>query len=784
MFFSKQLTLWAMLLFSVAASAQTTNCTFQISGQVTDADTRLPIRGATVSLEGNAHRVITDGHGNYVLKGLCSGSYTLNYSSLGFERQQKEVSVEASVSLNVLLHHENIVLHDAEVVGHGAQHRSTSKITSLRGESLEETRGELLAEALSRIAGVSVLKTGNSIAKPVINGMHSNRILILNNGIRQEGQQWGTEHAPEIDPFVAKELSVIKGAEGVRYGPDALGGVVMVNPAPLPIDGPLQGEVNLVGASNGRMGTAAANLTGSVKGLTGFGWRLQGSVKRGGNTRSADYFLGNTGVVERNFSAAAAYNTPSTKYEAYYSHFSTELGILESAHIGTIDDIMARIEFGRPFEDYDFSYAINAPKQRVQHDLGKLKLHKDLNNGAALDVQYALQRNHRQEFDRRRLAEDEARPMIDLVLTTQTLDASYDHLRDNGMRSIWGINGIVQVNNNTPGTGTTPLIPNFDSYTLGAYAVQRYIHDNYELEAGLRYDYRYFDAAGYRYDYSRLNENNGFDLNYFNSNRQFHNLSGTLGVVWHFSDQLDFRSNLGLAWRAPAANELYADGVHHGSAIYEIGNPDMQGEQGYKWINSLTFSNERVNLNLDVYGQYVNNYIFSNPSPDSVRSTIRGTFPVFRYMQTDALFWGADFSATVRVLDQLDYSANISLVRARDVSNDTFLPYIPSDRIDHHLRYTFRNNGKWTKPFFQLGHRFVAEQKRYEPGSDYTPPPPAYHLLEASAGVGYDLGGQKLGLNVSAYNLTNELYKEYMNRFRYYTHEMGRNLMIRLNYTF
>src|SRR5690606_38989677 len=106
-------------------------------------------------------------------------------------------------------------------------------------------------------------------------------------------------------------------------------------------------------------------------------------------------------------------------------------------------------------------------------------------------------------------------------------------------------------------------------------------------------------------------------------------------------------------------------------------------------------------------------------------------------------------------------------------------------RIDHNLRWSFTNSkGHWGKPFLQVGHRFVAKQTRYHEDSDYTSPPPSYHLFDAVAGIKYQMAKQSLGLNISVDNLTNNLYKEYMNRFRYYAHEMGRNITIRLFYNF
>ena len=83
------------------------------------------------------------------------------------------------------------------------------------------------------------------MSKPAIRGMQGDRIVIMNNGVRQEGQQWGSEHAPEVDPYLASRLTVIKGASSVRYGANAMGGVVLVEPWPLPTAPGMAGEAHL-----------------------------------------------------------------------------------------------------------------------------------------------------------------------------------------------------------------------------------------------------------------------------------------------------------------------------------------------------------------------------------------------------------------------------------------------------------------------------------------------------------------------------------------------------------
>lgn len=666
-----------------------------------------------------------------------------------------------------------IQLKEVGVKGGQKQRPKTSISTTLNQRELELSKGGTLAETLTAVSGVSMLKSGATISKPVIHGLHSNRILILNNGIRLEGQQWGAEHAPEIDPAIATRIQVVKGAESVRYGAEALAGVVIVEPPVLPVSEGIGGSLNLTGASNGRAGTASAMLNGGLKQIPGFGWRVQGTLKKAGNIRTADYYLGNTGVRELNYSAALGYTTANSSYEAFYSRFSTELGILYSAHVGTKEDIEARIAHGRPLESYDFTYRITAPRQRIFHDLMKLKANYDFKEGKSLSVVYGYQRNHRKEFDFRR-GDREALPITDLLLHTHTLDLNFEQQLQNGSKRLYGFNGTVQVNNNIPGTLANTFIPNYDSFTSGVFLMQRWAGKVFEFEAGIRYDFKTFEAAGFRYQYEQAESYGG--------QRRFHNVTGSAGALWKINPTWHLSSNIGLAWRAPTANELFSNGLHHGAGLFEIGNAGIKAEQGYKWVSSIRRISSELSFNLDVYAQYLHNYIYTRPD-GNFRQTIAGTYPIFRYEQTNALFTGADLSGTYTFLAHLSYQLNAAVVRARDLSEDKYLPYIPSDKVTHSLKFDL-NPDQQNTAYLQLGHSLVRRQTRYEPESDYAAPPPGYQLIQLAAGARFKFAARELGLNLTVDNLFNTAYKDYMNRYRYYTHDMGRNITLRLAYKF
>lgn len=755
-----------------SAFAQDRNCKHLLQGAVTEAGTNLPLNGASLYIPELNVRQIANEHGVFKFSDLCPGSYRVIATAAGFRADTAIVSVRADQKHSFRLAAHVIMLEDVEIVGHVSPVVSTATSTTLGGPQLDRTKGSSLGQVLEDVSGVTTLQTGGSISKPVIHGMHSNRILMLNNGVRQEGQQWGVEHAPEIDPFIASQITVIKGAEAVRYGAEALGGVVIVEAPSLASSDKMHGELNLVGASNGRSGAVSAMAGGGIRGVPHFSWRLQGSAKRAGNLRSADYYLGNTALRENNFSAALGFDNHRVKGELYLSRFSNELGIFAGAHIGSVNDLLYRLQAGRPADDGGFTYQLDVPSQHVVHDLLKLKTHWHINDQSKLSLTYGLQRNNRREYDLRRGGRSKV-PSLDMLLTTQTVEGSYEFFTAGGWKTIAGLSGSVQVNNNVPGTGVTPLIPNFDAFSTGVYAIQRLVRTGYELEAGIRFDHRSLDALGY-----------DAEKQLYGGTHRFNNVSGSLGGVVNIGSQIKVRSNFGSAWRSPSVNELYSNGLHHGVAAIERGLSTLQSEQSFKWMNAFEYRGERLSAEVGAYTQYIRNFIFLQPADETVVS-LRGTFPVFDYRQTNAVFSGMDVNASYAITGALDYEFRGGMIRARDVKHDVFLPWIPSDRFGNILRWHPHTPRNWQNPYVELHHQFVARQKRFEAASDYAVTPPSYQLWSASAGISYVYKQQRsLHVGLTVNNLTNAIYKEYMNRFRYYAHDLGRNSTIRIAYKF
>jgi len=771
------LSLLLLSAFPFLITAQ--KCDATLCGTVVDADTNEPIAFAEVFIQETADGVITNEAGKFHFHNICEGSYTVEGRHIGCPHIAKEVLIRGNVEVDFRLQH-GLDLDQIVVKAKAVEVVSAQSEQKLSGLELDALKGQTLGDALTNLQGVSTLNTGSSISKPVIRGLHSNRVLLLTDGVRQEGQQWGLDHGPEIDPYLAGEMTVVMGANSVRYGADALGGVILIKPKPLREVAGIGGEVNLAGFSNGRTGVVSAEIDGKLKGNLPLSARLQGTLKRGGNTHTPDYFLENTGVKEENVSATVGLKKGAFDSEIFYSLFQTDLGIFADAHIGNTTDLRNAIERGRPINDGEFSYEIDRPLQRVAHHLLKAKTAWTMPDFGKLSLQYARQFNRRQEFDAHRafgtLPEDLNNPEIEFEITTHTLDVILEHEPIRYFSGSFGAQ-IMQQRNTTDRGG---LIPNYDTQTAGVFLIERWKKYPFplELEAGIRYDIRQMNI-----------ENRGNEV--IDRQLDFNNLSGTFGAIYKFPKYLNVKLHFGTAWRAPSVSELYSDGVHHGSASYELGDANLISERAFSTnlAFDLTVPNQHsktgLRASLALYQNEVNDFIYLQPQAQPVL-TIRGAFPAFEYQQTDAQLRGLDWTASWQFLPQFELASGASILRAINKKTDDYLIFMPADNLTHSLTWfpTFFKNEEAQTTSLKLTMRNVLEQTRLPEGQDFAAAPDGYTLFDVALSTTININKQPLNVSLAVQNLFNTSYRSYLNRLRYFSDEIGRNVSVRLKYSF
>lgn len=794
---------FAFFLLALHHAFSQDQCSQTVEGWVLDLETKKPIPYVSIRVNGGTAGGFTDSEGYFRVSELCKEEFDLTVSHVGYKTSVHHHDIYHS-SPTIMLAPDDQVLESVVVEGaYNPTNMNTISIDKLSDSEFRRSRSSSLGEMAGSISGLSVMTTGQNIVKPIIHGLHSNRVLIINNGVRHEFQNWGVAHAPEIDPSIAGSLDVVKGAATVRYGPDALGGVILIDPRKPELSSGLNGSVEGVANTNGKSGEVNLDM--------GYGWKNfvlagQGSMVRQGDLHAPDYQLTNTGKQENSLAGAFRFHQSRFDLEGYYSRFDQNLGILRASVNGNLDDLRNAMESKVPPDTRPFSYSINTPRQEVVHHLMKLKSTYVWDN-QDISVQYAYQLNHRREFDVRRGTNNEI-PAINLQLASQSFDLDWNHPSVGPFEGALGFQWLYQDNDNIPGTNTIPFVPNFNNTRAGIYAIERLKSEHTTYEAGIRYDFQYSSVRG------RAPNN---DI--YRNELTFSQLTGSLGMQKSIQNQLDFRTNLGMAWRPPNISELYSFGKHQASIAYglwrysrdESGNVAVDGVQdeadksvrpevGLKWINTLEGQENDMRWDITAYANLIKNYIYNRPA--GITNTVRGAFPYFIYDQDDALFLGVDVAWDHAMTDVLQLEAKGSYIWAKDISNGDSFTEIPPAKVDAGL--SFSAKPKWLAEsivsvqsayvfrYFQQPRLITAQQiieaKADDVGLfdndnsnfDFMNAPDGYLLTNLSwTGARGDVSW-----TFQVKNLMDVQYRTNTNRLRYFADELGRNFQLSIRYAF
>ncbi|NER19033.1 TonB-dependent receptor [Spongiivirga citrea] len=791
-----------MLFIACSAPLYAQDCNTQLTGEVLDFHDKTPLEGAQVYIPKLQKTVITNSKGKFTFKNLCDGIYELEVSHFECTTRFLKVEVFGNTFKRITLEHHIEELDEVSVTGRKVRTTNSAQEQTITNGQLERYSSATLGDALKQVSGVSSLNTGATIVKPVIQGLNGSRVLVLNNGVRMQDMEWGDEHAPNVDINSAGKVTVVKGASALRYGGDAIGGVIVLEPLKtLAIDS-LYGKTILSGSTNGRGGGITSELVKTYKS----GWFLkgQGSFKRFGDLEAPDYVLSNTGVKEGAFSVSAGKRSFYEGWDAMYSFFNTEIGVLAASHIGNVDDLITAINSDEPLIIRDFTYDIGRPQQEVTHHLGRARYYKRFEGFGKLTLQYDFQRNERFEFDVNRRNNDNS-AAIDLELTTHTAQADFVIDANSDYKIETGILYRYQDNFADPSTGVRRLIPDYTKNDAAIYLTGKYLlNDAIVIDAGFRYDYSKIDALkfyrnsrwierGYQADFGdRIVEQLNTQL-LVNPVFDFSNISATAGLKYNFNSGTEFLFNYALAQRAPNPAELFSDGLHHSAARIELGDLRIGKETSNKISLSLLHDYEHWGWEVSPYANFIADFILLEPT--STEFTIRGAFPVWEYRQTDARLLGVDASAYVNWSKHWKTNHQFSLVKGRDVGTDIPLINIPAANTKNRITYTHHD---WHNLTLGLESQYVFRQNETPDDIDVFSPvtnenvllaintaPDAYHLLHFDAEIAFAMNNESnLKVRLAVNNLLDTNYRDYLNRQRYFADDLGRNisLQLKINY--
>ena len=794
---------YVAILLIISGLANSQDCKYSLSGKVTDLHDGSLLSGATLVFNEINKTAQTDLDGRYDISNLCKGQYSIKLIHPSCESTTFKININGNTNRDFKLEHHIEELNEIIIKGNPYDNQSKSVYENkVSTETLEQYSTGSLGDALNSLSGISSLNKGNGIVKPIINGLHSSRIIMINNGVRMQDQEWGKEHAPNIDINAIERLTVIKNASALQYGGDAMGGIIIAEGFKVPVKDTLYGKTMISAGSNGRGGGITSKLTKSYK--NGVYGTVQGTMKRFGDVEAADYVMSNTGLYEKDMSLRMGLNRFNYGIEGYYAYFNTELGILRSSHAHSAGDQIRSINSNIPLVVRNFTYDINYPKQDVTHKLTRIKGFKKFIGYGKLNFQYDFQNNRRFEYDIR-VGSDRDKPALDLELKTHTI--LVDYITDYEFLNFkTGIMGRFQDNFANPDTGVRRLIPDYEKYDFGIYSVADYkLNDNWQFEAGVRFDYIYMDV--YKFYKKTLWEQRGYDILFpdlvvdefgfqvlTNPELEFNNFSGTIGLIHKLSDKSKLFLNHAIASRAPNPSELFSEGLHHAIARIEIGDLRFKSEVGHK--TSLTYEYLGKNLNFSI-NPFINNIEdFILIEPVELVETIRGNFPSWEYRQTNAQLFGVDVDASLKINDLLSLNHQLSIVKGYDKDRDLPLINMPPISTKNEISY---NNKNLNNLKINLESEFVFAQNEYPDNNfeiflpftqttellDVSTPPDAYHLINLNSSIDFKVtenSSLTVGLRVT--NLFNTSYRNYLNLLRFYSDDLGRNFLLNLKFNY
>lgn len=773
--------------------------TYTVQGTVQDFHDKTMLENAEIVL--GKFTAKTDKKGKFTFNAIPEGTHTLIARHPACNEHTENIEVHQDLYLTITLEHH---VEDIETVTlHGSHKKSGSLIVkTLDRSEIEKNSTENLGNLLSKISGVTVLKTGNNITKPVIHGLYGSRVSILNNGVKMAEQEWGVEHAPNIDINDFEHIDVVKGASALKYGNEGIGGAVVLEPSVLPKRDTIMGNVKLSGISNGRGGEVSANILKA--------WENQWFVKSGGSFKKLGdlyiphHTLQNTGAEVNSFNFSFGNHSFMQGFDLSYSGINQEFGIYKGAHLGSTQDYYNAITFGQAYFLDDFSYDITNPKQEVSHHIAKLSAYKRFEDFGKLTFQYSFQLNSRKEFDIRR-GELNDLPSMDLRLITHS--ASLMHFIE---RKNWslesGISAAFQDNYPNPATKARRLIPDYYRYDAGVFSVFKYrFNSKLNAEAGIRYDFSRYDAYKY-YDEHEWEEHYAdifpeFFIRESDSRvltrpiLDYHNFSANIGLNYKPVNDFEIKLNLSRADRTPNPAELFADGLHHSAAVMERGNLTVKKEEVYNVNLSLSAHfNILKGLHIEANPYMLFSDSFINQVPVGIQATNRGVFPLWSYQQIKARIYGIDADAELNILENLKWNTGFSALKGDDLTHDEPLILMMPANLRNTLEFKLDNPQNF---YVSLENVNVFKQNRFPHRNqiidfiqggeivtkeiDFSSTPAAYSIFNAS--VGADLF-KNLNLNFRINNIFNTEYREYLNRLRYYMPESGRNFVVTLKYNF
>lgn len=736
-----------------------------LQGTIRDAATHEVLPGATLYIPDLRSGAASNAEGYYKFERLPKGSFLIQVRLIGYATQSALVDLSTTSTKD--FHLEMTSIEKKEVVVTGSafttdNKRNSVSVTPVDKNQIRSAGGSNLVNSLTEIPGIAAISTGNGISKPVIRGLSYNRVVVLNEGVRQEGQQWGDEHGLEIDQFAADRIEILKGPGSLLYGSDALGGVInILEPVPAP-QGQVRGEVVSQYATNNRLSGNSIMAEGNQQ---GFIWRTRASYKNAAAFKSPEETIYNTGFREKNVDALAGFHKSWGYSHLHFSRWESENGLCE----GLRDSLTGRLlnDQGEiPTEEELTTRKLALPYQKIEHQ--KISIVNTVILGKSqLRVNGGWQQNDRREFE-----ESGDQAGIHMQLQTATWDLKYYFPVYKELESVIGFSGMSQANENL---GEEFLIPDYQLNDFGVFGSVKKSWKKTTINAGLRYDRRYIKTESLVLDSS---------LHFESFTVDFSSLAASAGITYQASEVINMKLNIGRGFRAPNISELSANGVHEGTFRYEIGDSRLNAETTLQVDAGIAADSKTLSASLELFYNRIYDFTYYRRFGNELYESDGVFYPVYRYVQGNATMAGGEFSVDIHPLDHIHFENSLAYVYGKNTDTDLALPFLPPLTIRNEVRFDWHlsKKSRWKEPYIKFTVEGRTAQKRIDQFESVTN---AYTILHLSIGSDFQLGNQTASFFITARNLSDKKYFNHLSRYKEIgVAEMGRNIVLGLNIPF
>lgn len=713
-----------------------------MTGTVVSAETGQPLPFINIIIEGTNYGTFTNDHGHFILEKIPAGNHRLVITAMGYKTQLLDVQIHPTQPLHLSLVIEevqldlNYVMVTASPTASGFRYQSDM---GFYGESLQRRSEASFGEMLDGEPGLAMRSMGSAPARPVIRGMDGDRILILEHGERMgDVSASGAGHSLSMDPLSANRVEVVKGPASLMYGPSALGGVINLMTADIPEDWSYgsSGVVSAQGASVNKMGAGFLRYT---KGNQQWAATARLAYRGSGNLMTPEGVM--PGTYMDNFDGALGFG---------FDRSNTRGGISFSAN---------RQIYGLPEEMDDPDEEIEVRQYRYGMQGRVTTTRNGFFDNAQLrfHATYLDQKEIEIEYDDGEIEEDvELSHEKHSISSTLTLQHRPIGIFDRGAI------GLNMHGHNLEIGGDEAYTPGERRANLGIFTFQEIpVSNRWRMQAGLRGDIQYTKALA----------NHIFpDVN---QSRSAVNLTGSVGVNYRPTQHIEIGGQLARALRNPTVEELFADGPHLCSGVYEVGSTDLKDEIG---LGADLFADLNIHkLQLELAGFYYNysNYIIFEPTGQTDELS---SLPIFIYEGDQARLFGGEASANLQLTEKFRTRLSADYVNARRTSQGReYLPFIPPLRYRAEFEYTYSSG--WISAHV----RHVKAQDKVAIAEEITG---SYTLMGLTTAYRIDYHGRHV-IIVRMENIFNTKYRDHLSRVEDRQFPMpGRNINLAYRFYF